>query len=255
MIDFTLVTAVDKHHITELLKVWPTWVQHKKEMRNCPVHIIYDTGSLSMRDMLLLDFLREDNRNITLLPWVVPDNLYSSQREKMLTALTVLPPKYVKTRWFLKLDTDTFAVDNSKWIEDYWFNTHNSVFIANGWGYTKPANAIECLDDWGDTIREIKKYPRLDIPYDPSWSRICHKRISSWVFFCKTDWAEKMAKYIKRDDGYYKLPVPSQDTYLWYVAKRMGYSYTTVKFKKMGWKHSPKVVKNMHNTFAERIAK
>ena len=66
---------------------------------------------------------------------------------------------------------------------------------------------------------------------------VSHKRLTTWVSFCQTEWTKYISSFIKEEDGEYKLPVPSQDTYLIYIAQRMGYEHLKVRFKHMGWGH------------------
>ena len=238
MIDFTLTTAIDKYHLNELLKVWPTWIDNKKEIQSCPILIVYDANQIEEQDLNNLSELFKHNKSFSLVPWKPEENKYQNQREKMLTALTILPPRLVKTEWFLKIDTDTYAINDSEWIQDDWFKD-DVCFVTNRWGYTKPANALETLDNWADNIEGLKQHPRLDIPYNPDWSRVCHKRIISWLFFCRTEWAKKATSFIENE----KLPIPSQDTYLWYIATRLGHKYRTVRFKHFGWQHSQKEIR------------
>jgi hypothetical protein len=158
----------------------------------------------------------------------------------MLTALTVMPGKYVKTPWYLKIDTDCIATDNQKWFDESWLEK-DYVFITNPWGTTKPANAIQLLDNWA-----VEKFPGitpLNLPFDPTADKIHHKRIISWLFLCKTSWSAVVAEYFNHD-GIYILPSisdkeykVSQDTILWYLAELQGFKYKVFNFKRKGWDH------------------
>jgi hypothetical protein len=158
------------------------------------------------------------------------------QREKMLTALVHIPPHFVSTPYFLKLDTDCVAMGPGKWIEPWWFE-NDPVFVTSPWGYTKPANAIQILDDWGDTIEGLRDRPRLNIPFDPSAGMVRHRRIISYVFFCRTNWARETSDVICNSSTGGRLPVPSQDTMHWYIAARRGDFFRTVNMKRYGWAH------------------
>ena len=238
MIDFTLITAVDKYHLDELLKVWPTWIGYKKEILNCPVSIIYDVNEIKDEEISKIKHFLSDNKYLSFIPWEAEENKYKNQREKMLTALTLLPSRHIKTEWFLKIDTDTYATNDKEWIQDDWFQ-NDICFVTNKWRYTKPANALEILDNWADNVDVLKERPRLNIPYNPEWSRVCHRRIISWLFFCRTGWSKNAVSFIENK----KLPIPSQDTFLWYIATRLGYKYKTVGFKNLGWQHSNKNIR------------
>jgi len=42
-----------------------------------------------------------------------------------------------------------------------------------------------------------------------------------------------------RTCGVGKMPVPSQDSFLWYLAARMGLKVRRVNMKSCGWEHRP----------------
>jgi hypothetical protein len=238
MPNFTLVVAIDKYNLNRLKYSYLTWCNYKKEIRSCPLVIIYDSDQVNPKECTFLD----ERQDVKFCPWNDPNNIYNSQREKMLTSFIVIPPDVVETEWFLKLDTDTYATNDSPWIDEKWFD--DVVIVSNPWGYTKPANAIDILDEWGDKIDPIKNYPRLNIHGDIGSKRVRHKRIASWVYFCKTNWAKGISNFVKID-GCYKLPIPSQDTYSFYCSKRMGKNIKRIRFKQMGWTHSNKLHKSL----------
>ncbi len=226
----TVLTAIDDEHVNELQKTFPTWIKYKK-LNEFPISIIYDADQLSETDSRL-DFLKE--YKVTFIPWT---GKYASQREKMLTALTLVPANDIKTDWYLKIDTDTTATNNDKWFDYSWLKK-DYVFISQPWKSTKPANAIKLLDDWS-TKQFSGKFKKLDLPFDPNEKSIRHNRIISWLFLCNTKWSADMAQFcagtlpsisdIKRR--------VSQDTYLWYMAEITGKKYKTFNFKSKGWIH------------------
>jgi len=222
--EFSIITAVDKQHLRELEQSYYSWVEYKQEFRKYPIKIIYDSSQVTLND--LKTFKRND---VEFIPW---DGNYKTQREKMLTALTVLPAQIVDTTWYLKIDTDTFALNNKSWVPEF----DDSVFITNHWGSTKPANAIETLDDWADKVDYFKGTSRLNLPYDSNSGKIKHSRIISWLFFGQTKWTNEVTDCFL-DTNKYQLPFPSQDTCLWYCAMRKGYKYRTINFKELGFEH------------------
>ncbi len=232
---FTLVIVVDKKHLEQLSYSFPTWIKHKKELRDCPILVIYDDSVCKS------DIHNTIRRPATLVKWNPPENIYSSQREKMLTAMFVLPPRHVKTHWYVQIDTDAYALNDMQWIESEWFNG-DTVIVSNPWGYTKPANTIELLDDWGDTIDGLKEYPRLDLPYKADSSLIRHSRIISWIIFCDTGWHKNIMKFLPNEE-YTLLPFPSQDTCLYYCATRMKRGVIRYKFKRYGWGNHNRISK------------
>lgn len=234
MKDISVILSIDDHHLDELALSWQTWFKFKsREFNNFKKFIImFDSEELSEDDNRL-DFLR--GHNVQLVPWPDRANIFPTQRAKMLTSL-VYAPYHVETDWYIKIDTDAMASNNKKWIFDDWF-TGEYKFISNPWGYTKPSTAIHTLDEWADNIDSLSKYDRLDFPFNEEDKRVCHKRIISWLFVCDTDWSTYAAKIAEKYYGDKFLPIPSQDTYLYYIAERTKQKYKRVKFKKFGWHH------------------
>lgn len=224
--EFTTCLAVDGLHVKELEESWKSWRIFKPEIMDNPLLIICDGSVMQWENRL--SFI--DHTDWDLIPWE-PEITYESQREKMLTALTLLPGRCVETEWFLKLDTDAVATGRADWIEREWFDLV-PTFISNPWGYTKPADAIDRLDDWGDT-NALSSYKRLNLPYPERSNKVKHRRIISWLMFVNTEWNNRNVLPLIGE----KLPVPSQDTLLWYIAKRRRQTYLTVKFKEKGWSH------------------
>lgn len=217
--DFTPVAVVDREHIEELKITLVAWRRFCPEIYNSKWCIIADDDVYD--DAVRLG-LGEVHPLISPFGW--------PQRERALSAFVKQVPYSLNTPYFLKVDTDCFptkrvAIPKSEWFID------DPVFISSPWGYTKPNNAIEKLDDWGDTCG-MRLYPRLDLPYDMASNKICHSRIISYLYFGRTDWHREVADKVTD-----RLPVPSQDTLTWYVAARTRQKYLTVKFKRLGFAH------------------
>lgn len=233
MIDFTTVIAIDAHHLEELKLAWSTWEKFKPEIINAPMVIIYDEKEVDPEDEWLDEKMERDN--ITLIPWNPPEGLYKDQREKMLTSF-FQATKFVKTKWYLKIDTDCIANNYDKnWLDESWF-VDDPAFVSNPWGYTKPNNTFDIMDDWGDKQELFKGTNRLNLPYRKDSEIVRHTRIISWFYFGLTEWTNEMSKSCLID-GQYKLPFPSQDTFMWYCAERLNKKYVRIKFKKFGLEH------------------
>jgi len=230
-IQFTTVIAVDRKHVQELRWTWPTWLRHRAEIMGQPLLILCDADYSLEEWEHQLAFV--EHRERRLVAWQMNG---VDQREKMLTALVHGVAQHVSTPWYLKLDTDTVAVAKGEWLQASWFNPDGvrrlPAFISQPWGYTKPANAIETLDDWGDTVDELRNCPRLNLPSQPGATCIRSSRIISWCFWGNTTWTREVAAYAPG-----RLPIPSQDTYLWYCAARRGDFYRRVSMKDFGWRH------------------
>lgn len=231
MVEFTTVVAVDENYCEKLRLVWPTWKRHRPEILEHPLLVICDARLRTNEWDRNLSFL--DHDDLTRILW---DHPAENQRERMLTALVKVPGVAVRTPWYLKLDAETAALEPAQWLQESWFapNEHGTppAFVASPWGYTKPPDAIVRLDDWGDRVPELQGTARLNIVPERGASRVRHKRITSWCFFGNTRWTREVASYCGE-----RLPVPSQDTYLWYCAARRGDFYRTARMNRFGWKH------------------
>lgn len=225
--DITLVIAVDKRHLAESFFTWPTWMKFKPELKSMKKIIIYDRTQLQQSDLVMYE-----GGDVRYIPWHM-DGV--DQREKMLTSLVKIPANEVTTKWYLKLDVDAIATKDGQWIKDEWFEPRNGefpVYVSHRWTFSKPADILFRLDNWGDTVNEIKQCKRLDIPFDPQSSRVASKRIISWCFFGNTEWT----KFINGLCGE-RLPVPSQDTLLYYCATRLKKHTVATNMKNLGWDH------------------
>jgi len=229
VIDFTVVVGVDEQHLDEWRLTWPTWVRHRPEILRQPLLAVCDGARPESYWRQALRFV--DHSHLTVVTWHQSD---VSQREKMLTGLTLAPAIHVRTPWFLKLDTDVVALTSGDWLPAEWFTAdehgREPVFVASPWGYTKPADALQRLDDWGDHVPEFQGRPRLAVPFTPGATRVRHKRISSWCFFGRTAWLREVTASCAGC-----LPIPSHDTFLWYCAARRGDYYRRVRMTNAGW--------------------
>ena len=153
----------------------------------------------------------------------------------MLTAFIQLSPWVVSTPWFFKLDVDTVAKrKDAGWCADEVVAANESgqepAFSASPWNYTKPADAVARLDAWGNTHPEIKDFPTLNLPWDAKNNKVMTPgRVASFVYFGEVRWHRWLAGLCR------ELPVPSQDTFSWYVARRTGKFFRQVKAKRFGW--------------------
>lgn len=232
IVPFTTVVGVDDQHAAELEVVWPTWRTYRPELLAQPLLLMCDAAKSSSYWESRLRFLQHSNRRV--IRW---DMHGVDQREKMLSALVYGPAQHVETPWYLKLDTDVVASAPLTWIRQEWFRPDVQgrlpVFISSPWSYTKPADAIERLDEWGNAQPAIKDHPPLSLPRLPGANCIRHRRIISWCYFGQTEAAREAAKLAPD-----RLPVPSQDTYLWYLAFRRRQHFVTFPMHKLGWCHA-----------------
>lgn len=245
----TLVLGLDKKHLEQLALVWPTWMKHKPELRECKLCCFYDWEQISPQDIQQVI----DMPGIAV-PWPeegvhYPEGdgskWFEPQRVKMLSGFVHIPAKYVKTSWWLKIDTDTIATGSQPWIpkkEEF----RDSSIIAQKWGFTKPADQMQKLDEWVERFQiphlqekqpVCERWPQLK-PREPGQGRVGHSRIISWIGFFATYMTRMASDAAQWSMGPGQLPCGSQDGYLWYYASRMDHQEVKRKnFKSCGWLH------------------
>lgn len=230
--DITLVLGVDARHLEELRWVWPSWMQHKPELRNMPAIVFYDASQVHPGQAGFVD----RDLSVRWVPWEMPSA--RSQREKMLSGFVHIPATEVKTPWYLKLDTDVLATGAGTWLKPQWMQPDergdNACFVSSAWGYGKPRYLIDLYDDWGDSVVELREFPRLNIPYSSTARRVYHRRIISWFFLGNTEWTRQVAGFI---DATQRLPYPSHDTYMFYCAARTKKRMIIERMKRFHWSH------------------
>jgi len=226
------VLGVDAKHLRELRWVWPTWTRYKPELREMPCVVFYDPAQVREDEM---SFLR-DHLQVRFVAWSLPHA--RSQREKMLTGFLHVPAREVRTPWYLKLDTDVIATGPGEWIKPEWFDADEQgelpVFIASTWGYSKPRYVMDLLDDWADGVIAFAGTSRLNLPYSSAAPKIRHPRIISWIFFGRTDWTREMTALLGTDG---RMPFPSQDSFMFYCAQRLGCRQVREKMSEHCWAH------------------
>ena len=228
--DVTLIQVIDDNHIKELKYSWETWKELKPEITKLPLYLVYDSDmetSLDTIDHII------DRPNVILHKF---DNkkYYVNQRSAMLTSFFE-GVRNIKTKYYLKLDTDCVATDNSKeWIREL-YDRDKFCFISKGWSLSRKTY-IEMLETWLNETGLFGDYSLLDGFVQKGAYKLKMKRIISWFFLCNVEWNNMMSEYCWKGD-HYELPCPSQDTYLWYMAELTKTKYKRVDFKKLGFHH------------------
>lgn len=226
MPEWTTVVGVDRKTLEQLKWSHATWRRNAPELWQQPMLVFYDQQQVAPRDVGFLEHPR-----LTCVTWPPSDCEYESQREKMLCGFVHMP-RLIETTWWLKLDTDAIKLDERPWYEQQWFD-QSYVFIGNRWPYTKPAEQMGELDDWGDRVTGLREHQRLNLEHEPG-ARTCRHpggRLASWIAFFRTDWSRMVADFCVLGS----VPVPSEDGYHFYCAKRRGDPYLLTKFKRRGW--------------------
>ena len=215
----TIVTAVDQNYLERLKTTFPTW----KEKKNISQYqIIVFVNGMDIKDPQL-DFLREEGLKTALIPW---DLNVETQRERMLSAFVLGTAKYVKTPYWVKLDADSFAVNNTPLVLNY---MKNYAFVGHKWGYSWDKH-IKALDKWASKHRN-KKLRRAKPMYDANCRngrRYYHpgRRTISFIQIQSTEFTKLCAALAGE-----RLPVPSHDTYLYYIANQLGIPWKSANFK------------------------
>jgi hypothetical protein len=206
--EITIVTAVNPPYLDKLKLTLPTW-KIKPQFANCPLIVFYN-GFENIKD---LEWINKHFKNVRYVPWDM--DKYDSPRELMLSAFVFGAAAYVETDYWVKIDSDTFFTDN----RDVFLDRHFNYDVAgHKWRYTKPGKWITELDDWADAEDlDGDDYLAEDIrPEAIKSKRYGHKRIASWICMHKTEFTIEIAGHAKE-----RLPVPSHDTYNWYMATRL----------------------------------
>lgn len=254
---FTVTIAVDNEHLDELRCVLPTWLRHKPELFSVPWVVVAHHEVEHAEMMAVLSDAAErinDSGNSLTTAWAsfIPG---ANNRETMLSALVLQAPNYVRTPYYLKIDTDVVALPSpgGGWIKDEWFvpdtECERPAIIASPWGYTKPAEWLGTLDRWGDEVpycglHRMRKPDRIVVG-----NVARSQRIISWLMFGRADLTRMVATMCGQ-----RLPVPSQDTTLWYVAERMNWPIRRAKMSAYGWRHIGGGGRRLRNAVIQSMA-
>ena len=240
---YTLVVGLDYKHLVQLSHTWPTWKLHKPNLLKAPMLAFHD-GSIDE------ELIREhiDHPYLQVVQWQAGvtypgtpgDKWTDPQRYKMLAGFVHVPPRFVETPYWLKIDTDTIATGHSNWIDPKWFEEPAAI-VAHPWSFTKPPGQMLALDDWvavnSSELGSLGRTEPLKLIPKPDASRLGHKRIISWCGFFHTRFSSEVSHKIERVCGEGMLPVPSQDGTHWYFAKRLDYRIVRANMKQRGWEH------------------
>lgn len=230
---FDIVLGVDRGHIEHLRVVWANWQERKPSLFEHRFIIFYD-DSVNIEELDLIT----GGDSVLYVSWN-PGCAYVSdgdrwsdpQRQQMLSGFVYVASEVVQTEYWLKLDLDVIAESDDDWVELSWFSNSPAI-VAHRWGYTKPADQMLKLDAWA-AANQIDGQP-LELSPQPGSSMVSHKRIISWCAFFETRFTQDCIR-ASMSEPYGKLPVPSQDGFMWYLATRWGLPVNRVNMKAKGW--------------------
>ena len=232
--DITLVVALDKPHFTEFKSVFPTWLKFHPEIARMKKIFLCDGKVMSSDAWKSSLTAFNTNSDIDVVPLV---NGPEDQREAMLGLFVVRAPERVTTPYWMKIDTDAVCTGPSELIKQEWFHGDPAI-IAPGWGYTKPIGHIRKLDKWAEEVTGLNMYHKplnlnqCETSMRMGIKRVHHPRITSWISIIETNFSLDAAEFITHN-----LPVPSQDTFHWYVASRMKRVICATREISKGWQH------------------
>jgi hypothetical protein len=214
----TIVTAIDTKYIDYLKIVLPNWIKYKS-VDKFPM-IVYING-FNKKTYQELNFLTRYS-NIEIIEWDMKNA--ESQREKMLSSFVLGAARDVKTKYWLKLDVDLFMNNYSNLVENWMYDY---CLVGHKWGYTKPAEWVKKLDEWSEANNYFDTTNHMFEEKNVNKNKYWHKRLQSIVQLHRSDFVRYAANLADE-----RLPVPSHDTYLWYVAVRSGLPVKRHNFKK-----------------------
>ena len=196
MKDFTIVTACSKDYIDKLRWCIPTWTI-KPQFRNKKLLIFY-IDDMQESD---LHFAKNYFSDVKFVKWGMKK--FENKRELVLSSF-VLGVNHIETEYYVKIDGDSFFVNDSDVLEKDDFNYD---LVAHRWGYTKPGYWIPQLDNF---------YDHTNNHVDKEMHIFRHPRIASFFCLHKTEFVKKVVSFFNG-----RMPVPSHDTTLWYYANKM----------------------------------
>lgn len=215
--DVTIVSAVNQKYFEKLLRNYPLWMKTEGLMEY-PMLLFAHPDCINDPRLSLL------RKNVRIVTWDMEK--YDSTRELMLSAFVLGTAKHVGTEWWIKVDADTAP----KPVVDYRFG-YKLVFPRKSWqnhafsgqkcGYTKTGEFLVRMENWANQhpglkgtspVFNSKNYPEMT-----RQRRFGHHRIASFIALQSTEFTRKCAALAGT-----RLPVPSHDSYLWYIAARTG---------------------------------
>jgi len=206
--DVTIVTACDEKYIEFLRLTFPNWRKYKNIDKH-PVIVFVHGMDL---DDERLNFLKL--KNVTLIPWSFPEA--KDHREEMLSAFVFGTAENVKTDYWLKLDADSYATNDKPLYEE---DMKKFAYCGHRWSYSRPDH-IRGLDEWaaGHWRRKLKNAGPMIKEGRTEKNRFYHntKRTISFIQLHKLKFTKFCVSLLRER----RLPVPTQDTFMFFVCNR-----------------------------------
>jgi len=210
--NFSIVTGCSPGYEDKLRYTIPTWA-YKPQFKGKKLYIFY--SGVKVDDLL---FVKDYFPDTEFIPWAM--STFANTRELMLSSF-ILGVDHIKSDWFVKLDADTVFLN-----KDDVFDESDLLYdlVSHPWSYTKPGWWIDVLDNW---------YTGSNKLIDPTKKISSQSRIISWCCLHKTEFVKEISTRAGS-----RLPVPSHDTYAWYMAEKLEHRKWRVKnLKRRGVDH------------------
>lgn len=218
--DMTIVSAVSPNCLYSFKANFPSW-QAKPQLSGLPMLIFHNGFDDPERE---LDFVTRVE-GAQLIHWTMPES--ANTRELMISSFVLGAVRHVKTTYYLKLDADCYFAGR----EDVFDPSHFEYDLCgHRWGVSR-GEMLLALDAWAESI-DLPGNPFLDSPEKIQQAKtnvkFQHGRIISWICLHKTKFVQDCVEYT----GGLRLPVPSHDTFLWYMANRLGRRWQGTRLNK-----------------------
>lgn len=222
----SIVTAVDRKYLPKFKVNFEKWIKTAGIMEY-PIIVFYDKKTLNGCEVGLIT-----GKGVKLVAW---DFEAETQRERMLSAFVFGAAEHVKTKYWLKLDCDSYPNDNIKvehgWQFDIPDDWSSYMAVGNRCGYIKGIGFIPKLEEWGDKIApETKRlYDDMTEEQKTKWLRVpCKKRFASYFCLYKTSFTRWLSEHCINK----RLPIPSEDSTTSYILLRLNKPFKREKMKK-----------------------
>jgi len=226
----TFVTSCDAKYLPKLQRNAHNWKQRMNIM-SYPVLVFIDD---SVKKKQIKEIFPGDNVKIVKWDFPIAGN---NQREKMLSGFIYVTAKHVKTPYWVKIDADVELQQrrDDRYCPVFFEDWFKYDLVGHKWGYTRvkgdpdqTRHWLNVLDDWW-----IEKNPDASplFPPDlPVGERVGHPRIASFYCMQSTKFTKEVAALCGG-----RLPVPSHDTLMWYVAEQTKRPILRTRMKQLGF--------------------
>lgn len=242
--DITLFSTVDHSNESTLLENWKTWMKFNPWLRQTPAVVLCHRVPAPRLERLL----RQHHATVQCKSWEADES--KSGREAWGDAWLRFVAREVATEWFLKIEPEAVATRPEKWLKAEWLRPGPTgkelAFIAPRWGYSKPSQILDVLNDWADNHASLRSFSRLNVGVSGD-DRVYHDAISSWLLFGNTRWFRELEALVPEG-----IPCQSFDTFIAFYAARRGDHFVRWPLKEHGWNHSFRHQRATNRTTATR---